>query len=234
MKKNIFILIFCLLPSLLLASGTLNFSNSTESSAASSFALPILTEAYKRLGIEFTVTKYPAKRSLISANLGKSDGEIHRISGLQKEFPNLIEIKVPIVKLEWMLYSKNYNFKVEGIKSIKPYSISTRRGIIFAERIVSKAKNHLLVNGWMQVLATLEHERVDLALIPKIAASKILQKNPMRIYALMPPFQEFYLYHYLHKKNQNLIPKITKVLKEMEKSGEITDIWNQIEKNLIK
>jgi len=234
MKKNIMILIFCILPSFLFATQTLVFSNSTESSAASSYAMPILKEAYKRLGLEFTVEKYPAKRSLFNADKGITDGEIHRISGLQKEFPNLIEIQVPIVKLEWMIYSKKHNFKVDGIESIKPYSISTRRGIIFAERIVKKARSHLLVNGWVQVLATLELDRVDLALIPKIPALKLLQKNSKEVHVLMPPYQEFYLYHYLHKKHEKLIPKITKVLKEMESSGGILDIWNQVDKSLIK
>jgi len=233
MKKNIFILFFCALPSFLLATQPLVFSTSTGSSS-SIYSIPILKEAYQRLGIELIVKEYPSKRSLLSSNSGIIDGELHRISGLQDKFPNLREIKVPIVKLEWVIYSKKYNFVVKGVESIKPYSISTRRGIIRGEKIVSKAKDHLLVNSWPQVLLTLEKDRVDLALISKLTALKILKDNPMEVHVLKPPLDEIYLYHYLHKKNEKLIPKITKVLKEMESAGEIQGIWDQVEKNLIK
>jgi len=233
MKKIIFILFFCSFPSFLLSTQPLVFSTSTGSSS-SIYSIPILKEAYQRLGIEFIVKEYPSKRSLLSVNSGEIDGELHRVSSLQDKFPNLREIKVPIVKLEWVIYSKKYNFVVEGIESIKPYSISTRRGIVRGEKIVAKAKGHLLVNSWPQVLLTLEKDRVDLALISKLTALKILKDNPIDVYELKPPLDEIYLYHYLHKKNEKLIPKITKVLKEMELSGEIQAIWDQVKKNLIK
>ncbi len=42
-----------------------------------------------------------------------------------------------------------------------------------------------------------------------------------RIYALSPPLQRVFIYHYLHQQHRALVPRIEAVLRDMEADGEL-------------
>ena len=43
-----------------------------------------------------------------------------------------------------------------------------------------------------------------------------------------PPIDKFKIYHYLHKANKSLIPKLTKTLEEMKASGDVKKIVEEM------
>jgi polar amino acid transport system substrate-binding protein len=49
----------------------------------------IVSSIYKRLGYDVIVNQYPAKRALKMSNSGAVDGELFRIKGMQRFYPNL-------------------------------------------------------------------------------------------------------------------------------------------------
>ena len=57
----------------------------------------IIKNAFFRLGLSASVTRLPAERSLTNANLGIDDGDILRIKGLEKIYPNLMPIPEKIM-----------------------------------------------------------------------------------------------------------------------------------------
>lgn len=231
MRKNTLILILMILPNLAFGVESLVFGTNNGDIVAN-FSSSVLKSAYQKMKIEISIKEAPPKRALMNANLGKVDGELHRIEGLQKKFSDLREVSVPVVQLEWVLFSKKHKFVVQGVDSLKPYSVSTRRGIVFAEKMVEVAKRHHLVNDWKQALLTVNGGRIDLALLPRILGLVALKETPMDVYSLEPPIKTIYLYHYLHKKHESLVPQVTKVLEEMRDSGEIKRIWDQVEQTL--
>ncbi len=76
--------------------------------------------------------------------------------------------------------------------------------------------------------------RVEVAVTDKFKGLSILSdlKNSgediRKIVMLEPQIFPIKLYHYLHKKNENLIPKITTSLQEMEKEGVIKEKFDSI------
>jgi polar amino acid transport system substrate-binding protein len=196
-----------------------------EGGAVSRIIMPILTSAYDQLGIEIEFKFYPASRGVLVANSGLYDGETFRGMDFIDEENNLLPVMVVVAEVDWWVYSKHVQFKVDGYQSLAPYRVSSRRGILAADNILQFSRKKQMLNTFKQALQTLDAERVDLAIIPARVALKILKDTPMNIYPLKPPIRVDKLYHFLHKKHKGLIPKITKVLKEMEKSGEIKRLW---------
>ena len=58
------------------------------------------------LGVELRLVKLPAERGLINANAGIEDGDLARITGLEKQYPNLVRVPEKLVDLDFTAFSK--------------------------------------------------------------------------------------------------------------------------------
>lgn len=229
--KTIFFLLFLfLLP--LFSSQKLKFTG-IQNSVINEVTLKVLKEAYSRMGIEISIDFYPAKRSLIISNDGINyDGEIHRIGGIEKEFPNLVPISIPINILEGVVVANKVNFMVNGWKSLNPYLIGIRRGIVFTTNGTA-GMNRVVLNTNEHLFQMLAAQRIDLVVISRINALKYIPtEQRLKLKILEPPVEVYNMYHYLHKKNAHLIPELTSILKEMQKEGIIHKIRNDYIKHL--
>jgi len=230
-KITVLLLFLCMLP--LFSSQKLKFVT-VQNSVMSDVTQQVLKEAYSRLGIEIIIEYYPAKRSLILANEGKEyDGELHRIIGMEKRFPNLVRVPVFIYLLEGMVVSKKINFEVKGWESLKPYTIAVRRGIAFTVNGTAKM-DRVILNSNEHLFQMLDNDRIDIIVLSRINALKYLKtQKASKSGILEPPVQVYEMYHYLHKKNNYLVPKLTRVLKDMQTEGLIQKIRNDYLKGLL-
>ncbi len=186
----------------------------------------IITEAYRRIGVEIILKSYPGQRALMQANDSITDGVLARISGLEKKFPSLVRVSVPVGAVEMVVFTKNVEFAVNGWDSLKPYKIVLVRGVKFAEKNTVGMKRSIL-STHEQLFLMLNEGRADIAVSPyRIGQHHIKKLGITGIRALSPPIDVTFLYHYIHKRNAALIPKLTTVLGKMDKDGEIKKIWD--------
>jgi polar amino acid transport system substrate-binding protein len=77
-----------------------------------------------------------------------------------------------------------------------------------------------VVNSDRELFDLLENDIVDLVVISRINALTLRGEGAGDgIRTVEPPIESFPLYHYLHRKNQHLAPRLTAALKAMEKEG---------------
>ena len=191
----------------------------------------VVAEAYRRIGIEAVVRHYPGKRSVFISNRGDSDGELYRVAGMNKDYPNLLMVPVPIDNFDGMVFTKQTEFTVNGWESLKPYKVGVRRGIRFSDEGTGSVEGIYLetVSSNKQLFLMLEEGRVDIIVIARLNGLQMQQNFKIPgIRSLEPPIESYPLYHYLHKKNSHLMPEITAALQEMEKEGLIKKIRDQI------
>ena len=193
----------------------------------------ILREAYKRIGIQIQIKEFPAERSLLMSNEGQSDGDVNRIKEVEKLYTNLIRVPIVVNTVEWVAFSNNVRFPVEGWESLKPYKIALRRGMKIAE-IKTEGMSREVVTTDEQIFKLLDIGRVDVAVSDLLTGRIELKRlNLESIFKLEPPLTTVELYHYLHKKHENLVAKITESLQTMENEGEIRRIREQAEEELL-
>ncbi|MEH6345359.1 MAG: transporter substrate-binding domain-containing protein [Bermanella sp.] len=215
------------------AKETLRFSI-IENSSAMHYVIPVLKSAYKQLGIEVDFVEYPASRALFESRSGTLDGEAFRTIKFKDSAYKLIRIDVAIAEIEWWIYSKYLNFKIKGVESLQQYRVSTRRGVVVADKISDHAREKLIVNTYALALETLAAARVDLALVPKISAMSLLKDKTLKVHPLKPAIRVDKVYHFLHIKHRDLVPKIQRVLQEMNQRGDLQKSWRQTEAGLLE
>lgn len=213
-------------PAVAVENKVLTFSGIEESDYARLGAL-ILEAVYAEIGLEVEFKYYPGKRALKISNSGESDGEIFRVSGISNRFKNLLLIPTPIAFLNGIVLTKSKKFDVQGWDSIKQYSIGVKRGIIWSEN-PTRMMLRTIVKSNRQLIRMLDNGRIDVALIAELNAMSVLKKeNISGIKLLKPPIVRVPLYHYVHKRNQELISRIDAAIKLLNKNSTIQKITAQ-------
>ena len=177
-----------------------------------------LEEAYEQMGIKIAVKKLPAKRSLLDANRGLLDGELVRIEGMEKKFPNLIMIRPAVTSFKHLSLSRSPDVKITKVQDLRKYKVAYLNGIQWQERLVegTDAKGY---NDYGRALKLLELGRIDMILVDQIPIKQVLEKrtpeqNESLHFAALPIAEEK-LFHYLHKKHSALIPRLEQVLRDL-------------------
>ena len=198
-----------------------------EGSEAQNIALCVIQEAYKNIGITTKFKKFPTSRSMVLSDRGKYDGELSRVQSIQKKYTNLIIIPIPTIQLRGMAFTKNFqDFSPNGFDSLSPFKIVINQGAQFARNGTAALPKVYKANDYKAVFMTLLKDRVDFAVAPYSNSIGLLrQLNITEIEALNPPLIKIPLYHFLHKKNQSLVPSIKAALTEMDTRGRIDKIY---------
>jgi len=186
----------------------------------------VLREAYHNIGYSIRVEQHPNARSLIMSNSGKFDGELSRIAGIDKEFPNLIPVPVAINVNEGVAFTKNKDMTISDWESLRPYRLACVLGVqVIRLALIERNIDCYYVATHEQTLQMLDLGRVDIALIPKINGLCVLRRSKLSGITISgEPLKTENLYHFLHKKNTELIPMIREELLKMELSGRIIEI----------
>ncbi len=202
-------------------------------SAGTAISEVITRKAYKRIGIDVEIRKYPAVRALKLANSGKVDGEVQRIDGITKTYKNLIQVRPAISYLEGTAFARTTTFVVKGWESLRPYRIGYTRGIKFVERNVRNMDSKA-VSDYKNLFQMLGKDRFNVIVSARINGLYQIQKLGIRgVRELTPAIMRFDLFHYLHKKHANLVPKISAVFAEMAASGELAAIRKHVIKVML-
>ena len=224
MKRLLLCAAICLMAAVPVQGGEKLTFSAIEATFNTRISTQVMTEAYRRMGIEISVAEYPGKRALLYANLGETDGELFRIAGIEERYRNLIRVPVVINRLDGMVYTKGMHFPVDGWESLRPYRVGVRRGILYSEKGTS-GMGPFVANSYEGLFDALDKGVVDLAVMPRVNGLANWEKlQTMGIRMLEPPVHSEPMYHYLHKRHAELAPALTKALRQMEEEGLIQGI----------
>jgi polar amino acid transport system substrate-binding protein len=201
-----------------------------ENEQTHTIAAAILLEAYRRIGYISEFDFLPARRALEWAASGRHDGDVARIAGTQKNFPNLIPVPTPVVHFKGVAFAKNGNIKaISNWKDLQSLNIGVIRGIRYST-IGTKGMQPLFAKNMGHLFQLLDGGRIDVAIAVQDAGLVEVKQNfPNRgILIVSNPLYSAPLFHFVHKKNRQLVPLLDKALFEMQEKGETDDIYNRV------
>ncbi len=179
-------------------------------------ATPIIMQAYKMLGHAVEIEVVPAKRGIVAANQGASDGELIRIDGISANFPNLIQVPVPIINAATsVITSKSSRFQPMEWNDLKSVEFAIPLGVQIL-RMRTKGMGGITVSSAEALLKMVDRERIMAAVMPLTMALKF-PKLIDKLRIVEPPIEVTPLYHYVHKKHRKIVPELARVLKEIQK-----------------
>jgi polar amino acid transport system substrate-binding protein len=184
----------------------------------------VLTEAYAKLGLTPRFKEVPAARALAESASGRTDGELHRMAGLSARYPQLLQVPVPVNWFDAVVVTRTARFVPNGWASLRPYKIGYHRGIQAFERGIAGMRTDAAPTNELMLLK-LQNGRTDIALMSDVEARELLSKmDAADLRILEPAIERVQLFHYMHKKNAALLPRLEAVLKTMEADGAIAAI----------
>jgi ABC-type amino acid transport substrate-binding protein len=192
-------------------------------------SVKVIHEAYQQMALKVDILRYPNMRSLVKSNNGDVDGELARINNINQQFKNLLQVPVVINHIDGYAFSAKENLQVSDWESLKEYELVCVRGLLFVEQNLSQRNMPCYqVSTYSQAINLLKIGRFDIAVLPEITALNIIEKNQAKnVYIQGKRLIRVDLFHYLHKKNKHILPKITAVLQEMRTSGRIEKIQEE-------
>ena len=190
-------------------------------------------EAFRRIGYKIKTVQLPAERGLRNVNAGIEDGEMSRIAGLNKSYPNLLQVPEKIMDWEFVVFSSVPINLDNGWSALDNKTVSFLNGWKILERNVPETANILKVQNAEQLFALLKKNRTDYVLYEKWSGLLIIKNRQLSDIKLRhPALAKKQMFLYLHKKHKDLIPKLTTALKQMKEDGTYSRIFNQVLKPL--
>lgn len=172
-----------------------------------------LNAAYANLGYELVYQTLPSKRGLLESNNGRYDGEMLRVENINEQYANLIPVPVVLCYVRSVLLARAY-VDINNYDDLKKYRFGITSGYVGLERIVEE--NNIPVvraTKYQTLLEMLKKERIEVTLINETTANAFLKTQPAGEFIIIDSFERsIKLYHYLHKKHEDLVPLITKEL----------------------
>lgn len=180
-------------------------------------------EAFRRAGLTLKLVKLPAERGLINANDGIDDGDLSRIAGIEKVYPNLVRVPEKIFDMDFVAFARTDLIKQATWQNLQPYSVGYIKGWkIFEQNLLPKTEI-TTAEGPEQLMDMLALGRVQFALYSRwmgLAIAKHLGIKDAKV--VEPPLAKRAMYIYLNKRYASYIPALTKALREIKRDGMYT------------
>ncbi len=186
----------------------------TYSQSNAKMATPLLRRAYRKLGHSISIEQMPSLRGLAAANKGHSDGEFIRIAGLSQRFQNLIQVPVAILHLDTVIVTaSDSNLAIKDWSDLAAVRFGSMRGMQLAF-VRTHGLKHVLVDDEAGLLEMVVRGRLDAA----VFHMSTVQKYPealKKLRIIQPPLENTALYHYVHQRHREIVPKLVTVLNDM-------------------
>jgi len=182
-------------------------------------SLVVLKEAYSRLGITVETVQLPAARALAEADRGITDGEVHRIKDIEILHPELIRVDFPLNNLEGVALAIE-NLQIATPDDLIPYRVGIKTGLVYSEKLTQKVPNVTRLPDSQKLITPLLQGRLDVIITDSMWAELQIAQNPGKgLHIVGQPLVVIPLYHFVHKRHAELVPKLVDILKTMEQSG---------------
>ena len=223
MRRIILFFLLLLIATPARADGTLTFAYIDQPLSCGSLA--VLKAAYARLGYNVETYKGPAARLLADSNAGLTDGEVHRIAAIAPNYHHLIRVDAQINTVEGVIVSCGKLPEIRTVDELGKYRVAVRIGNVYATDLTKDLPNVTRTPDADRMMEMLLGHRVDYILTDRSWIT-MQQQLPGRecLRVQEPPLVSIPLYHYLHIRHRELVPAITKVLREIVASGEAETI----------
>jgi polar amino acid transport system substrate-binding protein len=197
----------------------------------------LIPAVFREVGVQAQVLVYAAasERSLINANEGIDDGQALRVAGLEKLYPNLIQVPEPVIDNDFVAMSIAHDFPTSSWNALQPYSVTYIIGWKIFENQVPPSVARTPVREAEQLFTLLERGRVDVALYERWQGLAQARAQGLRAVRVMePPLVRTKMYMYLHKKHAALVPRVALALAELKRNGAYQRIHDKTLGSLLK
>lgn len=208
-----------------MATTTLSF-RAPDAGPIPTYVKALMEEAYAELGIELVYLDMPRARSIVEANAGRIAGELGRLPGLEREFPNLIRLEFPLFRYQLVIVADRRQCGLCELADLD--NLAYVNGMQGVEQVLAAQSQQLPTVQAVdleQLRLMFQSQRVKAIILNDFEAQQLgLLDDPHHI--AVPILTEVG-YHYLHQQHADLVPQLAAVLERMHDQGRVTAIMRE-------
>lgn len=194
----------------------------------SGFIDEIASEALRRIGYQLRTVRLPAERALKSSNRGIIDGELVRVEGIDKLYPNLIRVPEKIMDWEFVVFSYKPISLAKGWDALAGKSIAHINGWKILEKNIPTNAEVTKTSNALSLFKLLKRNRTDYVLYERWGGQYLLIEQAMDGVMLRhPPLAVKEMFIYLNNKHRLLVPKLAAALLAMKQDGSYQKLVNK-------
>ncbi|MBU1535534.1 transporter substrate-binding domain-containing protein [Myxococcota bacterium] len=179
----------------------------------------VIKEAFQRIGVKAEIVFTPNERSLVAVNDGIYDAEINRVAGMEKKFPNLVQVPEPNMTMHFVPFASQ-DIPISGWESLRPLRVGLEKGWKILEQNTEGFPNVTSVMNADQLFQMLHVNRIDVALYSKLGGYELIRTLKCgHIHHLEPPLASKDMFLYLHKDHEEFVEPVAEALREMKRDG---------------
>lgn len=188
------------------------------------FLNQVVKEMLNHVGYEPNYEYVHEARGLQNLNDGIDDGNLPRVAGLEKSFPNIQMVPGKVMDFDFQVFSKQPNLIINGWNSFDSLNVAFVKGWKILEKNVS-AKSVTTVPTSQHLFQLLENNRVDAIIYERWQGIGIAKSLGFReIKPVEPPLITKEMFLYVNKKHNHLIQPLANALKQMKNNGQYQKI----------
>ncbi|MEJ1436809.1 MAG: transporter substrate-binding domain-containing protein [Candidatus Sedimenticola sp. (ex Thyasira tokunagai)] len=187
----------------------------------------VVTEMLHRVGRVPDFEFAHEERGLRALDQGLDDGNLPRVAGLEKIYPNIRQVPGKVMDFNFQVFSKNPDIVIDGWESLRDYDVAFVTGWKILEQNI-KARTVTKVSTSEQLFWLLDQDRTQLVIYEKWQGLELIRKLGLRgIQALEPPLITKEVFLYVYKRHEKLIPELAHALEQMKRDGSYQRIENK-------
>jgi polar amino acid transport system substrate-binding protein len=199
-------------------------------SGASAVAARLLTDIYRRAGLNLQIDVLPAARASLMALSDKADGELIRIPSYGLTYPQLLRVDPPFYRVTVRAFAQRARaISVQSRDDLKHYSLGSIRGMAYVQELTEHHPALTLTQNPLQLFRMLGAGRIDLAISTTLAAQSAINELGLKDLDSSPDLARFELHHYLHMRRKDLAPRLADTIRRLRDSGELEQLTAQYE-----
>ncbi|MES9887351.1 MAG: transporter substrate-binding domain-containing protein [Candidatus Sedimenticola sp. 6PFRAG1] len=179
----------------------------------------VVTEMLHRVGYMPDFEFAHEERGLRALDQGLDDGNLPRVAGLERIYPNIRQVPGKVMDFNFQVFSKNPDVVIDDWESLQNYDVAFVTGWKILEKNI-KARTITKVSTSDQLFLLLDRDRTQLVIYEKWQGLELIRKLGLKgIVALEPPLITKEVFLYVNKRHEALIPELAHALEQMKIDG---------------
>jgi polar amino acid transport system substrate-binding protein len=188
----------------------------------------IVGEAFRRTGLRLSLVKLPAERGLIYANAGINAGDLSRIAGIEKVYPNLVRVPEKIFDMDFVAFTRVNQIKQINWQVLQSYSVGYVKGWKIFEQNLRPKTEVTTASTPEQLMNMLVLGRIQFVLYSRWMGLAIAKRMGIKdIRVVEPALAQRAMYIYLNKHYAVYVSALAKALRDIKREGMYTRICRQ-------
>lgn len=185
-------------------------------------------EAFRRAGLRLKLVKLPPERGLVNANAGIEDGDLTRIAGLEKNYPNLVRVPEKLMDWHFVAFARQVKPAEASWAKLESYSVGHIKGWKIFEQSLMPATHITTADNSEQLFSMLDKNRIEVALYERwLGYALARQMRIENLHVVEPPLAVKEMFIYLHQGHAAKVPAIAAALRAIKAEGMYTRVCRE-------